>query len=98
MLNWNQESYMAADSDSSIAWHRAQVKKHRETLKLLESGEVTLGEIAGSSRKIDQTQRTIANLKRKIGQSEQIISAYERRNAKRPRATDRESLARVRWT
>ena len=89
---------MTADSDSSIAWHRAQIKKHRETLKLLESGEVTLGEVAGSSRKIDQTQRTIANLKRKIGQSEQIISAYERRNAKRPRATDRESLARVRWT
>jgi peptidoglycan hydrolase CwlO-like protein len=89
---------MTADSDSSIAWHRAQIKKHRETLKLLESGEVTLGEIAGSSRKIDQTQRTIANLKREIGQSEQIISAYERRNAKRPRATDRESLARVRWT
>ena len=89
---------MTADSDSSIAWHRAQIKKHRETLKFLESGEVTLGEIAGSSRKIDQTQRTIANLKREIGQSEQIISAYERRNAKRPRATDRESLARVRWT
>jgi peptidoglycan hydrolase CwlO-like protein len=89
---------MTADSDSSIAWHRAQIKRHRETLKLLESGEVTLGEIAGSSRKIDQTQRTIANLKREIGQSEQIISAYERRNAKRPRATDRESLARVRWT
>jgi hypothetical protein len=98
MLSWNQESYMTADSDSSIAWHRAQIKKHRETLKLLESGEVTLGEIAGSSRKIDQTQRTIVSLKRKIGQSEQIISAYERRNAKRPRATDRESLARVRWT
>jgi hypothetical protein len=89
---------MTADSDSSIAWRRAQIKKHRETLKLLESGEVTLGEIAGSSRKIDQTQRTIANLKREIGQSEQIISGYERRNAKRPRATDRESLARVRWT
>lgn len=89
---------MAADSDSSIAWHRAQIKRHRETLKLLESGEVTLGERAGSSRKIDQTQRTIANLKRKIGQSEQTISVYERRNAKRPRATDRESLARVRWT
>jgi hypothetical protein len=23
---------MAADSDSNIAWHRAQIKKHRETL------------------------------------------------------------------
>ena len=89
---------MAADSNSSISWHRAQIKKHRETLKLLESGEVTLDEIACSSRKIDQTQRAIGNLKRKIGQSEQIISAYENRNANRSRATDRESLARVRST
>ena len=89
---------MAADSDSSIAWHRAQIKKHRETLKSLETGEVILGEIACSSRKIDPIQRAIANLKRKIDQSEQIISAYEKLNAKRPRATDRESLARVRWT
>ena len=88
---------MGADSDSSIAWHRAQIKKNRDTLKGLESGNATIGGLAGS-KKIDQIQRTIADLNRKIRQSEQIVSAYDKQNAKRPRATDRQSLASVRST
>jgi hypothetical protein len=32
---------MAADSDSNIAWHRNQIKKHREALKNFESMMLT---------------------------------------------------------
>jgi hypothetical protein len=85
---------MAADSDSKIAWHRAQLRKHREGLKNLESSRFSIGEIAGS-KKTDPTQRVVADLKRKIGQSEHIIAAHERSNA-RPRATDLQTLASVR--
>jgi hypothetical protein len=88
---------MAADSDSNIAWHRAQIKKHREILKNFEAMRFSIGEIAGS-KKTDQTQGAVADLKRKVRQSEQIIAAYEKRNARRPRATDRQSLASFRWT
>lgn len=88
---------MAADSDSKIAWHRAQIKKHGDTLKGFETVQLTIGEIAGS-KKIGQTQKAIIDLKRKIRQSEQVIADYERSNFKRPRATDPQSLARVRST
>jgi hypothetical protein len=88
---------MAADSDSNIAWHRAQIRKNRETLKNFETAKFTIGEISGSKTN-GQTQKGLADLKRKIRQSEQIISAYEKHNAKRPRATDRQSLASIRWT
>ena len=88
---------MAADSDSNIAWHRAQIRKHRETLKNFETAKFTIGEIAGS-KKNDQTQKAIADLKRKIRQSEQVVTAHERHTAKRPRATDYKSLASFRWT
>jgi hypothetical protein len=87
---------MTADSDSSIAWHRAQLKKHRETLKDLETSRFTIGEIAGS-KKSGQTQKTIADLRRKITLSEHIIAAHERQN-RRPRATDHQSLANARWS
>jgi hypothetical protein len=87
---------MIADSNSSIAWHRAQLKKHRETLKDIESGKFTIGEIAGS-KKSGQTQKIIADLKRKIRQSEQIIAAHEKQTM-RPRATDHQSLASIRWS
>jgi transcriptional regulator with XRE-family HTH domain len=87
---------MAADNDSSIAWHRAQLKKNREALKALETARFTMGEIAGS-KKAGHTQKAIAELKRKIGQSEQVISNYEKQTM-RPRATDLRSLARVRWS
>lgn len=87
---------MAADNDSSIAWHRAQLKKNRESLKALETGRFTMGEIAGS-KKVGHTERTIAELKRKIRESEQVVSAYEKQTT-RPRATDLHSLASVRWS
>jgi hypothetical protein len=87
---------MIVDSDSTIAWHRTQLKKHRETLKDLEIARFTVGEIAGS-KSIGQTQKIIADLKRKIRQSEQIIAAHEKQT-RRPRATDHQSLANVRWS
>jgi hypothetical protein len=68
---------MVADSNSQIAWHRAQIRKHRETLKHLETARFSFGEIAGS-KTIDQRQETVAELKRKIRDSEQIIAAYEK--------------------
>jgi hypothetical protein len=37
---------MAADSDSRIAWHRVQVRKHRDTLKRIETSKFRVGEIA----------------------------------------------------
>jgi hypothetical protein len=92
----NQEIFMSADSDSTIAWHRAQLKKLRETLKHIETARFTVGEPA-QSRKTGKTQKTIAELQRKISQSLQIIAAYERQN-RRPLATDQQSLASVSWS
>jgi hypothetical protein len=86
---------MVADSNSQIAWHRAQIKKHHEALKNLETGRFTVGEIAGS-KTIGQTQKTIARLKQKIRDSEQIIAAYERQ-IRRPRTTDFQTLANAPW-
>ena len=43
----------------------------------------TLGEIVGS-KKVDQTQEAIGDLKRKIAEHERIIAAYEKPNAQRP--------------
>ena len=86
---------MTADSDSTIAWHRAQLKKHRETLKDLETARFTIGEIAGA-KKPDQTQKTIADTKRKIMQSQQVIAVHEKQT-RRPRATDQQSLANASW-
>jgi hypothetical protein len=68
------------DADS-IAWHRTRLKIDRETLADYESGKVTIGEIVGS-KKVDQTNHAIVDLKRKIAQHEQIIAAYEKHSAK----------------
>jgi hypothetical protein len=87
---------MPADSDSTIAWHRAQLKQLRQTLKDIETSRFTVGESSQSSRS-GKTQRTIAELQRKIGQSLQIIAAYERQT-RRPLATDQQSLANVSWS
>ena len=86
-----------ADSDSSIAWHRAQIKKLRETLLGFETGGTTDGKIA-RSKKIGKARESITGLKRKIRQSEQIVEVYDRRHIKRPRGTDSQSLAGVRST
>jgi hypothetical protein len=83
---------MIADNNSNIAWHRVQLKKHRDAVKALETAWFRIG--AGSS---DQTHKAIANLKRKIAESERCIAAHERRT-KRPVATDLQSLANVSWS
>jgi hypothetical protein len=87
---------MAADSDSTIAWHRAQLKRHHEALKHCETARFTIGEIA-DARHLDQKQKLIADLKRKIGASQQVIAAHEKQLV-RPRATDYRSLASVSWS
>ncbi len=87
---------MVADSNSQIAWHRAQIRKHRETLKQIETARHNFGEIAGS-KTIAQTQKTVAGLKRKIGDSERIVAAYER-HTRRPLTTDFGTLASVPWS
>jgi len=85
---------MIADSNSNIAWHRVQLKKNRDAVKVLETVRFTIGEIAGST---GQTKKAVANLKRKIAESERCIAAHERRT-KRPVATDLQSLASVSWS
>jgi hypothetical protein len=85
---------MIADSDSNIAWHRAQLRKNRDAVKAMESARFTIGEVTGSS---GQTRKIIARLKRKIAESERCIAAHERRT-KRPVATDLRSLASVSWS
>jgi ubiquinone biosynthesis protein UbiJ len=87
---------MAADSNSTIAWHRAQVAKHRQALKHLETAKFNFGEIAGSKAS-DETQKIVAELKRKIRDSEQIIAAYERQT-RRPLTTDFQTLASAPWS
>jgi hypothetical protein len=77
-----QESLMAADSDSRIAWHRVQVRRHRDTLKRIETSKFSVGEIA--------------ELKQKIKLSEQVIAEHERQG-RRPLVTDLQSLSNVSW-
>jgi hypothetical protein len=86
---------MVADSNSEIAWHRAQLKRHRDTLKALEVSRFTVGEMV-SSKKTGQTEKIIIELKRKIAQSERLIAEYERRT-RRPLTTDLQSLSSVSW-
>ena len=85
---------MIADSNSTIAWHRVQLKKNRDAVKVLETVRFTMGEMAGST---GQTQKAIATLKRKIAESERCIAAHERWT-KRPLATDLQSLASMSWS
>jgi septal ring factor EnvC (AmiA/AmiB activator) len=80
-----------ADSNSRIAWHRAQLKKNRAALKRLEIARFTVGH-----DKIGETQRTIDELSRKIAESEKCIFTYEQQT-RRPLATDFRSLTKVSW-
>ena len=82
---------MGADSNSSIAWHRVQLRKNRAALKTLETSRFTIGEIAGS-RMSRQMRHLVADLQRKIAESERCIAAYER-TIRRPVATDVQSLS-----
>ncbi len=86
---------MVADSDSRIAWHRAQLRKHRQALKEVETARFTIGDIAGQ-RAAGASEKTIAELERKIAQSERCIAEHERLT-RRPLATDVQSLASVSW-
>ena len=67
---------MVADSNSQIAWHRAQIKKHRETLKHLETGRFRFGQIAGA-RSAGQMEKTVAELQAKISESERIVATTQ---------------------
>jgi uncharacterized coiled-coil protein SlyX len=87
---------MVADSNSQIAWHRAQIKKHREALKALETGRFRYGQIAGA-KSARQMEKTIAELRAKIGESERIVATYERQ-IRRPLGTDFGSLKNTSWT
>jgi hypothetical protein len=87
---------MAADSNSMIAWHRAQIRKHREALKHLETAKFNFGEIAGA-KAAGQAPKMVAELKAKIRDSEQIIAAYERQ-MRRPLSTDFQTLASAPWS
>ena len=80
------------DSNSKIAWHRAQLKKNRAALKRLEIGRFTTGH-----DKIGETQKMIDELSRKIAESEKCISAHEQQT-RRPLATDFRSLTNVSWS
>ena len=86
---------MAADSNSQIAWHRAQIKKHRDALKQFETSRFTFGAIA-RPKLTDQSQQIVAELKRKIRESELIVAAHERQ-ARRPLSTDFQTLANAPW-
>jgi hypothetical protein len=91
-----QEVGMVADSNSQIAWHRAQIRKHRAALKQIETARHNFGEIAGS-KTIAQSLKTVTELKRKIRDSERIIAAYEKQT-RRPLTTDLQTLASAPWS
>jgi hypothetical protein len=86
---------MITDNNSSVAWHRVQLKKNREALKVLETARFTIGEVAGSAA---QTKKAVASLKRKIVESERCLVAHEGRTRRRPVATDLKSLACTSWS
>jgi uncharacterized coiled-coil protein SlyX len=91
-----QEKDMVADSNSQIAWHRAQIRKHRETLKHLETGRFRFGQIAGA-KSAGQTEKTVTELKQKVAESERIVAAHERQ-VRRPRTTDFQTLVNAPWS
>ena len=86
---------MAADSNSQIAWHRAQIRKHRAALKQFETARFTFGAIA-RPKTVDRSQQIVAELKRKIRESEHIVAAHERQS-RRPLSTDFQTLTSAPW-
>jgi hypothetical protein len=80
-----------ADSNSKIAWHRAQLKYNREALKALEVMRFTIGH-----DNIGQTEEAIAELQRKIVDGEKCIATCERQT-RRPLGTDFGCLTNVSW-
>jgi len=86
---------MVADSDSRIAWHRAQLKKNRAELRQIETIRFTVGS-SSDARAQNEARRQLAELKDKIRQSEQVIGQHEKQT-RRPLATDLRSLSSVSW-
>jgi hypothetical protein len=86
---------MVADTDSRIAWHRAQLKKNRAELRQIETARFTVGE-SSDARALERTKRQLAELKHKIRESEQVIGQHEKQS-RRPLATDLRSLSSVSW-
>ncbi|MGJ4888806.1 hypothetical protein ACQR1Y_11460 [Bradyrhizobium sp. HKCCYLRH3099] len=86
---------MVADSDSKVAWHRAQLKKNRATLKQIETARFTVGESA-DEKAIERTKRQVAELQVKIRESEQLIAQHDKQT-RRPLGTDLRSLSNVAW-
>lgn len=84
-----------ADSDSTIAWHRAQLRRDRQALRDIEIRRFRFGETAGSKARAE-TRRLVADLRRKITASERVIGNYEKQT-RRPLTTNSRSLASVRW-
>ena len=80
-----------ADSDSRVAWHRAQLKKNREALKALE-----VARFRGQHDKVGDADKAMLELERKVAESEKCIAAYERQT-RRPLGTDFGSLKNVSW-
>ena len=80
-----------ADTDSRIAWHRAQLKKNREALKALE-----VARFRSQHDKIGETERAMFQLERKITESEKCIAGHDRQT-RRPLGTDFGSLKNVSW-
>ena len=83
-----------ADSDSRIAWHRAQLKKNYEALKALE-----VARFLGKHDKLGDVQKAMIELERKIAESEKCIAGHDRqtRQTRRPLGTDFGSLKNVSW-
>jgi hypothetical protein len=86
---------MIADSNSSIAWHRVQLRKNREAVKALEIARFRVGAMAGPAG--DAQQKALATLKRKIAECDGCIAAHERRTH-RPLATDLPILVQGSWS
>jgi hypothetical protein len=84
---------MVADSDSRIAWHRAQLIRHRAALKEIETARFRIGE-SSDGKASEQRKRQVSELKDKIRDSEQIVAQHERQT-RRPLGTDMRSLQRV---
>ena len=80
-----------ADTDSRIAWHRAQLKKNREALKALE-----VARFRSQHDKVGETERAMFQLERKIAESEKCIAGHDRQT-RRPLGTDFGSLKNVSW-
>jgi hypothetical protein len=81
---------MAADSDSRIAWHRAQVKKHRDALKRVETSKFTIGKSA-NPKAVTQNRKLVAELTQKIRLSEQVIAEHEDKAGARLQPTSKAS-------